>query len=179
MNKIRANSKSNVKSFAMTAMFAALITVTTMFIKIPTPFGYAHAGDSMVYLGATILPGPFGIIAASLGGALADLLSGYAHWAIPTAIIKALNAVPFVMCSIALKKHSKDNKIINIPNLAMLIPAAIVTIGGYFVANFIIYGLGAAIGETPSQCLQAVTASIIYVSLGAGLDTIKFKQKIR
>ncbi len=174
----RSDSLSKVKLFATTAMFSAIVAVTTMFIKISTPFGYAHAGDSMVYLGASILPAPFGTIAASLGGALADLLSGYAHWAIPTAIIKALNTAPFILCANALKKRGKDNKIINIPNLAMLIPSALVTIGGYFVANLIIHGLGAAVGETFSQCIQAATASIIYIALGAGLDAINFKQKI-
>ena len=89
----KTDSKYNVKLIAITAMCAALVTVTTAFIKIPSPLGYSHAGDSMIYLAASILPGPFGIIASSIGGALADLISGYPHWAIPTAIIKALNAV--------------------------------------------------------------------------------------
>ena len=103
-------------------MCAALITVTTAFIKIPSPLGYSHAGDSMIYLAASILPGPFGIIASSIGGALADLISGYPHWAIPTAIIKAVNAVPFVLCRMAMKKRGKDEKIISPSSLLMLIP---------------------------------------------------------
>ena len=78
----KTDSKFNVKLIAITAMCAALVTVTTAFIKIPSPLGYSHAGDSMIYLAASILPGPFGIIASSIGGALADLISGYPHWAI-------------------------------------------------------------------------------------------------
>ena len=109
-SKAKQKSTTNVKLIAVTAMFAALVTVTTAFIKIPTPLGYSHAGDSMIYLGASILPAPFGIIAASIGGALADLLSGYAHWAIPTAIIKAFNALPFILCGIILKKKGKNDK---------------------------------------------------------------------
>ena len=70
----KTDSKYNVKLIAITAMCAALITVTTAFIKIPSPLGYSHAGDSMIYLAASILPGPFGIIASSIGGALADLI---------------------------------------------------------------------------------------------------------
>ena len=70
--KTKTGSNVNVKLITMTAMFAALVTVTTAFIKIPSPLGYSHAGDSMIYLGASVLPGPFGIIAASIGGALAD-----------------------------------------------------------------------------------------------------------
>lgn len=106
----KTDSKFNVKLIAITAMCAALVTVTTAFIKIPSPLGYSHAGDSMIYLAASILPGPFGIIASSIGGALADLISGYPHWAIPTAIIKAVNAVPFVLCRMAMKKCGKDEK---------------------------------------------------------------------
>ena len=125
----KTDSKYNVKLIAITAMCAALITVTTAFIKIPSPLGYSHAGDSMIYLAASILPGPFGIIASSIGGALADLISGYPHWAIPTAIIKAVNAVPFVLCRMAMKKRGKDEKIISPSSLLMLIPTTIVTIG--------------------------------------------------
>ena len=90
MQTIKAQkTKYSGKALAVTAMFAALITAATAFIKIPAPLGYAHAGDSVIYLAACILPAPFGFIAASVGGALADLLSGYAVWAIPTAVIKA------------------------------------------------------------------------------------------
>ena len=95
----RARSE-NIRFAAITAMFAALITVTTAYIKIPAPLGYAHAGDSMIYLAASILPGPFGFAAAAIGGGLADLLAGYPQWAIPTAIIKALNVLPFFLQSI-------------------------------------------------------------------------------
>lgn len=171
-------SKENVKLIAITAMFAALVTVTTAFIKIPSPLGYSHAGDSIIYLGASILPGPYGIIAASIGGALADLLAGYANWAIPTAIIKAFNAVPFVLCGKILRKYNKDEKIINIPNLLMLIPTTIVTVGGYFIANALMYGWAGAVGELATWWLQPGVGALIYVALGVSLDAVKFKQKI-
>ena len=50
----KTDSKYNVKLIAITAMCAALVTVTTAFIKIPSPLGYSHAGDSMIYLAASI-----------------------------------------------------------------------------------------------------------------------------
>ena len=112
--KTKTNKTANVKMIALTAMFAALVTVFTAFIKIPSPFGYAHAGDSMIYLAASVLPGPYGALASSIGASLADLLSGYAQWCLPTFIIKAFNALPFVICSMILKKRGKGEKIINI-----------------------------------------------------------------
>ncbi len=171
-------SKVNVKLITITAMFAALVTVTTAFIKIPSALGYTHAGDSMVYLAASILPGPYGIIASSIGGALADIISGYANWAIPTAIIKAVNALPFVVCRIILKKYKKDDKIINIPNLIMLIPTTAVTVFGYFIANGLMYSWEGALAELATWWLQPLAGALIYVALGAGLDAAKFKQKI-
>ena len=169
----KTDSKYNVKLIAITAMCAALITVTTAFIKIPSPLGYSHAGDSMIYLAASILPGPFGIIASSIGGALADLISGYPHWAIPTAIIKAINAVPFVLCRMTMKKRGKDEKIISPSSLLMLIP-----IGGYFIANGLMYDFGAAIAELPTCWLQPGVGALIYIVVGIGLDKINFKKKL-
>ena len=63
MQSAKAISKpsNTAKTVALSAMFAALVTVTTAFIKVPTPLGYVHAGDSMVYLAASVLPGPFAL----------------------------------------------------------------------------------------------------------------------
>ena len=47
-------------------MLAALVVVTTAYIKVPAPLGYTHIGDSMVYLSAVLLPGPYGFLAASI-----------------------------------------------------------------------------------------------------------------
>lgn len=166
------------KTLAVTAMFAALVTVTTAFIKIPAPLGYAHAGDSMVYLAACALPAPFNFIAAGLGGALADLLSGYAVWSLPTAIIKSLNVLPFFLARIILSKKNKDDKILRIPILAATVLTAGITIGGYFIANWIIYDINAAIAEIPFNIMQSIVGTALFVALGIALDAIQFKQKL-
>ena len=175
-NTLRA--QTDVKMIAISAMFAALITVTTAFIKIPTALGYSHAGDSMIYLASSILPAPFAIVASAIGGALADLLSGYAIWAIPTAIIKSLNAVPFVICRHFLKKKGKDEKILSLPIILMLIPTTIVTVGGYFVANGLLYDFPAAIAELATWYLQPGIGAVIFLALGAGLDAMNFKKRL-
>ena len=131
----KTDSKYNVKLIAITAMCAALITVTTAFIKIPSPLGYSHAGDSMIYLAASILPGPFGIIASSIGGALADLISGYPHWAIPTAIIKAVNAVPFVLCRMAMTLPFQMNVAFGGHSLGRVVSARAANVVSTFVSS--------------------------------------------
>ena len=178
---VKTNDKSvgeNVHSLAITAMFAALITITTAFIKIPAPLGYVHAGDSMIYLAASVLPEPLGFLAAAVGGGLADLLAGYPQWAIPTAIIKTLNVLPFFLIKRYLKKSSQAEKIISLPNLLMLIPTTIVTIGGYFVANALLYDITAAIAEILPNLVQAGVGAGLFIILGRSLDAVQFKSKL-
>ncbi len=171
-------NNEKIKYAAMTAMFAALITVTTAYVKIPAPLGYAHAGDSMIYLSASVLPGPLGFAAAAIGGGLADLLAGYPQWAVPTAIIKALNVLPFFLLKHFLKDSPKLEKIISLPNLLMLIPTTIVTIGGYFIANALLYDISAAIGEILPNLIQAGIGAVLFVILGKSLDAANFKSNI-
>lgn len=54
------------------AVFAALIAVMTAYIKFNTGIndGYLHFGDSMIYLAACILPLPYAMAAAAIGGFL-------------------------------------------------------------------------------------------------------------
>lgn len=155
---------------AVTAMVTALITVSTMFIKISTPLGYIHAGDSMVYLAGALLPPPFCFIAAALGGSLADLLSGYAQWALPTAIIKAMNVLPFFAVRLWAAKRNTEPRIISRTNLLMLIPASAVTIGGYFAATTIMYDYAAACGELLTQWIQTAAGAALFIIVGVALD---------
>ena len=172
------NRQSRLRIGALSAMFAALIIVTTAYIKIPAPLGYVHMGDSMVYLAAAILRCPFNFLAVAVGGATADLLAGYPQWALPTAIIKALNALPFFLIRFTLKSSPKLNKIINLQNLLMLIPTTIITLGGYFAANALMYDVGAAVAELLPNLFQAFIGGVVFVAAGLSLDAVKFKSKI-
>jgi len=156
-----------------------VILVAILFYK--TIFGYKMrvVGNNPLFAKACGINMVGTIVAAQLiGGALADLISGYPHWAIPTAIIKAVNAVPFVLCRMAMKKRGKDEKIISPSSLLMLIPTTIVTIGGYFIANGLMYDFGAAIAELPTCWLQPGVGALIYIVVGIGLDKINFKKKL-
>lgn len=86
-------TNQNIKRLVITALLAAMTCIATMIIKIPTPtLGYIHPGDSFVLLCGVIL-GPWtGALAAGVGSMFSDIFSGYASWAIPTLIIKALTA---------------------------------------------------------------------------------------
>ena len=68
----------------------AIVFISTMFIQIPIPLGYANLGNCFVFLFAMFLDEKAGFIIGGVGSALADLLGGWSMWAIPTFLLKGL-----------------------------------------------------------------------------------------
>jgi len=84
--------KSNLKLLIYTALMTAFVFITTSIIKIPVPFtnGYIHAGDMCIFISGILLGPWYGAFAAGVGSMFADILGGYAHWALPTLLIKGV-----------------------------------------------------------------------------------------
>ncbi|CDG01693.1 ECF transporter S component [Clostridium chauvoei] len=58
------NNMDKTKRIVLTALFAAIICITTAFIfHIPTGMngGYIHIGDAFIYIAASLLPTPYAI----------------------------------------------------------------------------------------------------------------------
>ena len=169
-------NKKSLLRITNTAIFTAIILLATSVIKFSTGLGegYIHLGDSFVYLTACILPFPYCLIAGALGGGLADILSGYAIWAIPTLIIKMLNAVPFALiCS-----KYKSSKILSKQTVLMTFVSGIITIFGYFVTECILYSVASATLSLLGNTIQAVASGIIVVIIAKATDKINLKSKI-
>lgn len=169
-------NKKYLLKITYTAIFTALILLATSVIKFSTGLGegYIHLGDSFVYLSACVLPFPYCLIASALGGALADILSGYAIWAIPTMIIKMLNALPFALIC---RKH-KSGKILSKYTVLMAVVSGIITILGYFVTECILYSVESATLSLLGNTIQAVSSGIIFVIIAKATDKINLKSKI-
>lgn len=168
-----------LKLIAMTALFAALTAVATAFIKINTGIneGYLHFGDSVIYLTACILPLPYACLAAAVGGGLADLLAGAAVWAPMTAVIKALNVLPFsVMYSAKIAKN--PDKIVSKATVAMPVLSGLITVFGYLLAEGIMYSFPSAWTSVPFSIVQATGSAVVYWVLGASLDKLNFKNRL-
>lgn len=169
------NKKSLLK-ITYTAIFTAIILLATSVIKFSTGLGegYIHLGDSFVYLTACILPFPYCLVAGALGGGLADILSGYAIWAIPTMIIKMLNAIPFMLVC---RKH-KSSKNLSKHTVLMTFVSGIITIFGYFVTECILYSVASATLSLLGNTIQAVASGIIFIIIAKATDKINLKSKI-
>ncbi len=87
-----------IRTISLAAMFAALCCVATLVIQIPSPMnGYVNLGDCFVLLGAVYLGPVWGFLAGGVGSMFADIISGYAHYAPGTFLIKGLMALACVL----------------------------------------------------------------------------------
>ena len=160
---------SKNKKIIISALMAALVCVATMIIKIPSPLqGYINLGDCIVLVAGWILSPVYGFLAAGMGSALADLLSGYALYAPATFVIKGCMAlVAFGMFKLLNKKTGKFAA-----RLIGSILAEIVMVGGYFVFEGFLYGFAPSLVNIPANCVQGAAGIVI------GLLLVKVFEKI-
>lgn len=162
---------SKVRYLTITGIMAALIALMTAYIcHIPVGMngGYVHFGDALIYLAATILPAPYAMAAAAMGGGLADLLTAPV-WAPATVIIKMLITIPFT---------NKASKIINVRNVIATVVAYVISGTGYFLAEYVLFGNWAVFLVSMSQSLvQSGGSAIIFILLGRALDKMHLKSK--
>lgn len=184
-------SKTNrqLRLMILTALFAAMTFALTFSVRIPMPSGgYIHLGDAMIYLSACILPFPYAIVAAGIGGALSDLASGYAIYIIPTLIIKALNASVFT---------AKKEKMLTLRNGLCCIASGAITVAAYYVVDVLMVSLSGAADTSflteffnaknwiasagasiPGNTIQAVGSAVLFLVIGFALDKVHIKQKL-
>ena len=169
------NKKSLLK-ITYTAIFTAIILLSTMLIKFSTGLGegYIHFGDCFIYLSACMLPFPYCLVASAIGGALADILGGYAVWAVPTAIIKTLITLPFMLIC----RNNKSSKIMNVKTALMTIVSGIISILGYFIAECVLYSVASATLSIIGNTIQAVASGILFIIIATALDKMNFKSHV-
>ena len=168
--------RDSLYKLTYTAIFSAIILLSTMLIKFSTGMGegYIHFGDCFIYLTACVLPFPYCLIAAALGGAFADILGGFAVWAIPTAIIKALIAIPFMlMC-----RKNKTQKILSVKTAFMPIISGLISMLGYFITECVLYSTASATLSIVGNTIQAVASGILFIIIASALDKMNFKSKL-
>lgn len=144
-----------LKTMTQAAVFAALIFVVTRFLQIPIPLGYFNIGNVVILIGCLLLPNPYGVYAAAIGSALADLTS-YPVYTIPTLVIKALFPLLFyfLLTKLADKKFGT------------LIDAAIVTLiplFGYTIVGGVLYGgLMAGLAQFPGLLAEYAANLVLF-----------------
>lgn len=148
MNQIR------FRKMVYGGLLAAVVALLTAFIKLPVPVtnGYIHMGDGAIFLAAALL-GPYAAIPAAIGSALADMLGGYYIYMLPTAVIKG------VMGYISGRWIGK--KAVSVRNVLLFAGCEVLMVAGYFVFEWAMYGIAAAIGAVLPNCVQGAAGVIL------------------
>ncbi|WP_073107761.1 TIGR04002 family protein [Hespellia stercorisuis] len=158
---------------AMTGLFAAMITIMTAYIfHIPYGLngGYIHFGDMLIYVAAVLLPQPYGLAAAAIGGGIADILTA-PMWAPATIIIKALITLPFTQ---------KSGKILTGRNIAAPFIAGIISAVGYYLAEGILFGsFASATASFLGSAIQSGGSMILFFVFATALDRVHIKNKAK
>lgn len=156
--------RDRIRNITLSGLLGALILLFTAWLHIPVGKGYIHVGDAFVYLGAVLLPMPYGLITAVGGAALADCLSGYILWAPATLVIKGVSVLFFT---------AKGGKILCLRNLLALIPAGLLCVGGYYLYEALLYGNYAVpLLSVPGNLIQGLCSGIVYVLIAASLKKV-------
>ena len=168
---------NHVKKLVLTSLFTALIIVCTAYVSIPLPLvGYVHLGDAFIFLATFILGPIYGVVAAGVGSAIADLLV-YPTYAVATLIIKALMSLVAYVLYYLLKKVIKYSIIAEI--IAGTVGAIVMAVG-YFVFEFIwvLPGSLSVAVNIPWSILQGAVGMAIAVAIMRILEKTKILNKL-
>jgi uncharacterized membrane protein len=154
----------NALKVAMVAVLTAVVVVFTLVVRVPTAKGYLNLCDvAICFIAFTF--GPWSaFIAAGLGTALADLISGYAQWAPISFVVHGVEGL-----LIALIVKQKGNEAVSLARklLAGLVCIATVSLGYFALSALFISTVSVAAAEIPGNIAQSGVGFV----LGLGVST--------
>lgn len=169
---------SKIRKLVLAALMAALCTIMTMVIQVPSPMqGYVNLGDCAVLMSAWVLGPLYGGAAAGIGSALADLLSGYAHYVPGTFAIKLVMAVAAALIFRAATKKGLSASSVLLGQIAGGVVAEVIMVLGYFAYASLWLGKGLAAASIPGNIVQGVfglvAATVVYTVLSRSRAVVK------
>ena len=172
------NQKTTLRT-VVTALFAALICLATMLVQIPIPAtgGYANLGDGVILIAAFLLQPWSAVVAAGIGSALADVLSGYVAFVPGTLVIKA--GVALIAALLFQNKGANSlggKKLIRMVTACVAAEAFMVVGYCFYEAVLMGVGLGAA-GGVIGNVGQGIVGSLIACAVTPALYRIDELQK--
>lgn len=154
------------KDVCLQGLMIALVTVSTMVFQVPVSAtqGYIHLGDSMILLISIFFGWRYGMVAGGVGSALADLLSGYAHWVPFTLIIKGLMGL--IIGKVA-DYAGKEGSFFRLRNLLGSVLGLVWMIVGYFLGGAVLKSsFLVAATSIPENAVQAGAGLVIFLVVG-------------
>lgn len=166
-----------IRKIVMVALFAALCCAATMVIQIPSPMqGYVNLGDCVVLLSGWMLGPWYGLAAAGIGSAMADVLLSYAHYAPGTLVIKGLMAL---VCGLLAARRTEGGFVRRVISGAA---AEVLMVAGYFGYACLLLGKGlAAAASIPGNLFQGavgVTAAVVLYGMLEKSGSLRYFRKV-
>lgn len=161
--------KENTAKFVtINALSISLVCVSTMAIQIPIPLGYMHLGNTCILLTAALFGPTTGLLAGGIGSALADLLTGYTQWVLPTLLIKSI--MGFAIGYLAWGKEKKLH-MASVRTLLASIAGVAVMIAGYTIAGAVMNGsIYTGLLQVPGLTLEGIIGMAIFYVIGFVLE---------
>ena len=142
----------------LAAILMALTVVVTWVGHIPVPLpiqgAYIHPGDSVIYLSGYLLGPVWGAAVGGIGSCLADLLSGAAIYAPATLVIKAVMGLIAGLMFRMRRPYA-------LGGILAMLGASLWMCLGYFLYEWMLYGVGNAWASLPFNLIQAAGGVII------------------
>lgn len=164
--------KLTTRSLAIIGIFAALVSIATLVLRIPSPAGYIHMGDSLVYISGILLGPIYGALASAIGSGLSDLF-GYAEYVPATFVIKGLDAFMTAYVFYMVQKRVKGLQGAIIGYVLGVLLGGVIMIGGYFLYDTMLKGTAVALASVSYNVAQAVGGAIIGLPLLVALEKSK------
>ena len=115
-----------------------------------------------------LLPRPYALAAAAIGGGLADLLTA-PMWAPATIIIKMLITLPFT---------SQNTKILNTRNIIAPFLALAISATGYYLAEGILFGsFLSPLASISGSVIQSGGSAVLFFLIAGALEKTHLKTK--
>lgn len=165
--------KMTTKELCIQGLLTALVTVCTMVFQIPVSAtqGYIHLGDSMILLIGVFFGWRYGMVAGGVGSALADLLSGYAHWAPFTLIIKGVMGLIIGLVS---DFAGRQEKFFTMRNFLASVAGIVWMVFGYFIGGGILKSsFAVAATSIPENMVQGIAGAVIFFVVGTAFYKAK------
>jgi len=147
------------RTIAIAAIMIAVTAVFTLLVRIPIPAtqGYINFSDVATYFSAFAFGPIIGFVAGGVGAALADVIGGYAQFAVLTLLAHGLQGA----VAGALGRGR------SLPGLIIAWAAGTVTMVGVYLLGegLVLTGWGPALAEAPFNLVQNVAGGLVGIPL--------------
>ena len=162
--------RTRLSTLIISAMFTAIIFMSITLTRVPNGFGgFIHFGDSLIFIAATLLPFPYGLVAAGMGPGLFNLMQG-PQWFPFTIVIKPLMALCFTNSGGTILGNMRNR-------IAPFVAGAINTVL-YFCANIILFDSAIAVSALPGLLIQGGGSIVFFFIIATALDRLQVKKRL-